>query len=97
MLDNQVLSRIEKALPFRAFQFVDVEFTAPNEYIRVPHALNPDNPYDVRYIVVAKDKDSTISDNRNDPESTMEWTTRWIVLKSNQAPSTAELLLVIRK
>lgn len=97
MQDNQTLSRIEKALPFRAFQFVDVEFTEPNAYIKVRHELNPEDPYEVRYIIVAKDKDCTISDNRTDPTSTLVWTKSWIVLKSNQAPSTAEILLVVRK
>lgn len=97
MADNQTVSRIEKALPFHAFEYVDVEFTEPNGYVKVPHSLNPENPYDVRYIVTRKDKDCTISDNQTDPNSTDTWTRRYIVLKSNQAPAEAELLLTVRK
>lgn len=97
MSDNQTLSQLQKGSPFRAYQYVGVEFTEPNQYVRIFHNLNPEDPYSVRYIVVAKDKDCTISDNRTDPNSEDAWTKRFIVLKSNQAPATAELLLMVRK
>lgn len=97
MSDNQLISRIEKALPFLEFQYVDVEFTEANAYIRVPHSLPVEDPYDVRYIVTRKDKDCTISDNRTDTTHTEAWTKKFIVLKSNQAPAEAELLLTVRK
>lgn len=80
-----------------AYQYVDVAFTEPNGYVRVFHNLDPEDPYSIRYIVVAKNVDCTISDNRSDPNSTDPWTKRWIVIKSNQAPATAELLLTVKK
>jgi hypothetical protein len=97
MSDNQLTSRIEKALPFLAYEFVDVAFTTPNGYVKVPHGLDPDDPYDVRYIITRKDKDCTISDNLTDTTSADLWTKRYIIIKSNQAPAEAELLLTIRK
>ncbi len=97
MSDNQTTSRIEKALPFLAYEYVDVEFTEPNGYVKVQHTLNPEDPYDIRYIVTRKDKDCTISDNQTDPTSNESWTRRYIILKSNQAPAEAELLLTVRK
>ena len=97
MSDNQTISKLEKGSPFLAYQYVDVEFTEPNQYVRVFHKLYPEDPYSIRYIVVAKDKDCTISDNRTDPLSTDAWTKSWIVLKSNQAPAMAELLLTVKK
>lgn len=97
MSDNQTISKLEKGTAFKAYQYVEVSFREPNTYVRVYHDLNPENPYAVRYIVVGKDGDSVISDNRFDSASLDRWSKQYIVLKSNRAPSTAELLLMVKK
>lgn len=97
MQDNQLISRIEKALPFLAYEYVDVTFTQPNVYMRITHDLAPEFPEDIRYVVTRKEKECIISDNLADTTSTDAWTKRYIVLKSNTAPVTVELLLTVRK
>lgn len=86
----------DKGSPFDQYEYVTVDFQ-DSEYLKVYHTLKVQDPYKVRYIPVAKSGDGTISDNSNDPYSTIRWGRDYIVLKCNLAPMTAELLLTVRK
>ena len=88
---------VDKKNPFDQYEYVTVKFEDSN-YKKVYHSLKVQNPYMVRYIPVSKSGDGTISDNRNDTEnSSLEWGRNFIILKSNLAPMTAELLLTVRR
>lgn len=86
-----------KAIPFDQYEYVGVTFLNSGEYQKVYHHLKITDPYSVRYIPVWKSGDGTISDNRSDENSTLEWGRNYIVLRSNLAPMKAEILLVVRR
>ncbi len=87
---------LQAQLPFAAFEYVTVSFTTPSAAVRVPHGLLPADPYAVRYLPVFKDRECVISDARLEGGAHTEpWTRNFIVLQSNVAPATAELLLFI--
>jgi hypothetical protein len=97
---DEISRRLDRISPFDGFVYRTASFDTANEYIRVFHDLNVENPYSVRYLVIGKDCDCTISDNRLEPDRSLasagpEWDRNFIVLKSNIAPSTADLLITI--
>lgn len=83
-------------LPFASFEYVTVTFAAHTAAVRVPHSLAPADPYAVRYMPVFKDRECVISDARTEGGAATEaWTRNYIVLQSNVAPATVELMLFI--
>jgi hypothetical protein len=83
-------------LPFASFEFVEVTFTEHTTATRVPHGLAPADPYAVRYIPIFKDRECVISDARLEAGAHTEpWTRNYIVLQSNVAPVTVELLVFV--
>jgi hypothetical protein len=93
MADN-FAANVRGLLPFSSWEYTTVEFTTPNQDLRVPHALGPNEPYDVRYWAIRKSAEITISDNTQDGVMTQPWRKDYIVLRSN-APAIVELLLFI--
>jgi len=85
-------------LPFASFEYGEVTFSEPNTPVRIFHSLAPQDPYAVRYIPFYKTRECSISDARQeDGAMTEPWTRNYIVLQSNLAPVTVELLMVIPK
>lgn len=83
-------------LPFGSFEMVEVDFAATNTATRVLHSLLPEDPYAIRYIPIYKTRECSISDARTeDGAHTEPWTRNYIVLQSNLAPVTVELLLFV--
>lgn len=87
---------VEKGVPFDQYEYVEFEFL-DSDYQKIYHTLKVTDPYSVCYIPVSKSGDGTISDNKSDKSSSLEWTREYIVLKSNLAPMKALLLLTVRK
>lgn len=92
--DRQFAADVRKLLPFSAWEYREVEFTTPNQDVRVPHGLKPDDPYSIRYWPIRKSREVVISDNTMDGVMTQPWQRDYFVLRSN-APAVVELLIFI--
>jgi hypothetical protein len=87
---------IQRLFPFSAWAYVEVNFTTPNQDVRVVHGLGPNDPYAVRYFVIRKSRACIISDSTTDASLlTQPWTSDYLVLRSDTAPVTVELLVFI--
>jgi hypothetical protein len=88
------LRQLEGAIPSIDYEEITFTFPAtPNIDYAVPHALRADNPDDIRYLVVAKDR---ACDVYNDQSGTrVRWTEDYILLRCSVASATVTLLLYV--
>jgi len=85
--------------PFEQWEIVTVEWQADAQNQRIPHSLNPENPRDVRYILIRADRQMDLEDDQNSSlYSTNQWTRDSIVLKAHFTPgddNSCDLLLFV--
>jgi hypothetical protein len=91
MLRPDFKDQIEGALPFEAYQVLDVTFTEPDADVRIPHTLVTDDPERVVYLVLDQTGSGTLY------RGALVRTRSDIVLRSSRAPSTVRLLLALLK
>lgn len=70
---------------------VDVTFLAANADQDIAHTLQVENPENIRYVVVRKDRACDVYDNQTAPRRS--WTKDYIVLRSSTAGAVVTLRL----
>lgn len=89
-----------KFLPFEGWEVVEIAFPARDTDVKVPHTLNPDDPYDVAYITLGVTGGPAIIYDQPDlidSVAAVEWTKNYIVLRSSADEVVATILLVIKR
>jgi hypothetical protein len=85
-----------RGLPFLDYEYHIVEFIEPDQNLRIFHALYPESADQVGYLVLNNDGGGVVYDPRRD-DPTSKWNRDSIVLRTNRAPATVLLLLVVWK
>jgi hypothetical protein len=83
-----------EASPFDRFVWVTVEFLSADQDLLIGHNLEPEDPNDVHYLVMANDGPGVIYDSRRLAFG-LSWTRDTIALRCSRGPSTVTLLLVV--
>jgi hypothetical protein len=98
-MDNKA---IERGIPFGAYEFVDVTFTAANTDTIVPYTLRTDDPESIRWIDISRGSVYSGSETpghvfRSGNSTRKNWAPSYLVLQSSVAGYATRLFLFVER
>lgn len=86
---------LHERVPFGRWEIIDVEFPTANTDVIIRHGLEPENPYDVHYVVLKQTTSGVVYEDITPSRS--PWTSDYIILRATTNGWLGRLMLCTLK